>query len=129
MKQLSTKWILWVASTDFVRSAIEERADLSSFREKPTAKVLLGVFLIILGSLLGWPAVTALGILSVHFQTPWILVIGGPLIYGLSHLVFLAGMYLSGVTYSLIFGRWLARVSVERCLTWVGAEYRPDLPL
>nr|WP_320011262.1 hypothetical protein [uncultured Desulfobulbus sp.] len=128
MKQLCAKYILWIASTEFVRSAIAEQADLSAFREKPTAKVLLGVFLIILGSLLGWPAVTALGILSLHWHTPWIIAIGGPLVYGLSHLVFLAGMYLSGATYSLIFCRWLVRVLVERCLAWAVPGRRPELP-
>jgi len=126
MKQLCTKCILWVASTDFVRSAMAERADLSAFRERPTVRVLLGVFFIGLSFLLGWPAVAALGVLSLYWQTPWIVVIGGPLVYGFSHLVFLVGMYLSGAAYSLIFCRWLARVTMERCLAWATAERRSD---
>ena len=40
------------------------------------------------------------------------------MVYGLSHLVFLAGMYLSGAEYTAIFLRWLTRVSVERLLKW-----------
>jgi len=127
MKQLCKKCILWLATTNFVRSAIAEQADLSAFRDKPTARVLLGVLLIGLSFLLGWPAVTALGLLSLHWETPWIVAIGGPLTYGFSHLVFLAGMYLSGAVYSLIFCRWLTRVTVERCLTWVVLDGRPDL--
>jgi len=127
MKQLCKKCILWLAAIDFVRSAIAERADLSAFRDKPTARILLGVALIGLSFLLGWPAVAALGVLSLHWQTPWIVVIGGPLTYGFSHLVFLVGMYLSGATYSLIFCRWLARVTVERCLAWVVLDERAGL--
>ncbi|WP_310601376.1 hypothetical protein [Desulfobulbus sp.] len=130
MKQLYKKCILWLAATDFVRSAIAERADLSAFGEKPTARVLFGVLLIGLSFLLGWPAVAAMGLLSLHWETPWIVAIGGPLVYGFSHLVFLAGMYLSGAVYSLIFCRWLVRVAVERCLAQVAAEVadeRPDL--
>jgi len=127
MKQLCKKCILWVAATNFVRSAIAERADLSAFNGKPTVKVLLGVALIALSFLLGWPAVAALGVLALHWETPWIVVIGGPAVYGFSHLVFLVGMYLAGATYSLIFCRWLARVTVERCLAWVVLDERPDL--
>jgi len=127
MKQLCKKGILWVAATDFVRSAIADRADLSAFSERPTARVLLGVLLIGLSFLLGWPAVAALGVLSLYWETPWIVVIGGPLVYGFSHLVFLAGMYLSGAVYSMIFCRWLVRVTMERCLAWAVTERRPDL--
>ena len=127
MKQLCKKYISRVATTAFVRSAIEERADLSAFREKPTVKVLLGVFLIGVSFPLGWPAVAALGLLSLQWETPWIAVIGGPLTYGFSHLVFLLGVYLSGAVYSLIFCRWLARVTVERCLSWATVDERPNL--
>jgi len=127
MKQLCQQCILWVAATDFVRSALAERADLSAFRQRPTARVLAGVLLIGLSFLLGWPAVAALGVLSLYWQTPWIVVVGGPLVYGFSHLVFLLGMYLSGAVYSLIFCRWLVRVTMERCLAWAAVDRHPDI--
>lgn len=107
-----------IAETRFVRTALEEQADLSAFKEKPTPLILTGVFAIIFSFIIGWPAVAALGYLSLKMHTPWIAAIGGPLTYGLSHLVFLLGMYLSGAVYSMIFLRWLTRVSVERLLTW-----------
>lgn len=110
--------ILKIAATGFVRSAIEEQADLAAFKEKPTPMVLAGVFAIGFSYIIGWPAVAALGILSVKLHNPWIAIIGGPLTYGLSHLVFLLGMYLSGAVYSMIFLRWLARVSMEKLLSW-----------
>ena len=118
MKQLCKKIILFFAATTFVQTAIEERADLAAFREKPTPTVLAGVFAIGLSFLLGWPAVLALGLLSIKLHTPWLVVVGGPLIYGFSHLVFLLGMYLSGAVYSLIFCRWFVRIIMERCLAW-----------
>ena len=120
MKRLCIPLIVACAKTGFVRTAVAEQADLSPFRAKPTPTILAGVFLIAFSFLLGWPAVAALGLLSLKMQTPWIVAVGGPLVYGLSHLVFLAGMYLSGATYSLIFCRWLARVTIERALAWVG---------
>jgi len=122
VKDLLQKCILSLGTTDFVRDAIAERADLSAFREKPTPLVLAGVGAIALSFLLGWPAVAALGILSFRWQTPWIVVIGGPLVYGLSHLVFLLGMWLSGAKYSLIFCRWLTRVTMEWALTWAAPK-------
>jgi len=107
-----------IAATEFVRSSIEEQADLSAFREKPTPMILAGVFAICFSFVLGWPAVGFLGVAAIKLHNPWIAVVGGPLVYGLSHLVFLLGMYLSGATYSVIFLRWLARVTVERLLAW-----------
>lgn len=125
MKRFCITIINKLAQTAFVRSAIAEQADLSAFREKPTPMVLAGVFAIAFSFVLGWPAVAALGLLSIKLQTPWIVVVGGPLTYGLSHLVFLLGMYLSGAVYSLIFCRWLARVTMERALAWIGPNPSP----
>jgi hypothetical protein len=121
MRRLAVRIILYFAATDYVRSAIEERANLDAFKEKPTLTVLVGVFAIVISFPLGWPSVAALGILSIKLQTPWIVVVGGPLIYGFSHLVFLFGMYLSGTVYTLLFCRWLTRVTMERALVWAAA--------
>lgn len=116
------EYIVKISDTDYVRSAIEEQADLSAFKEKPTLMVLAGVFAIALSFVMGWPAVATLGVVSVKLENPWIAAVGGPLTYGLSHLVFLFGMYLSGATYSIIFLRWLTRVTVEKLLAWTGGE-------
>ncbi len=118
MHHIIKKNILKLAGTDFVRSAIAEQADLSAFKEKPTPLVLVGVFAIAFSFVLGWPAIAALGALSIHTHNPWFVAVGGPLTYGLSHLVFLLGMYLSGAVYSLIFLRWLTRIAMEKLLIW-----------
>lgn len=107
-----------IGATEYVRSAIVEEADLSAFREKPSPAILAGIFAITFSFALGWPAVALCGLLSLKLQNPWIAAVGGPLVYGLSHLVFMLGMYLSGATYSLIFLRWFTRVSMERLLDW-----------
>ena len=120
MRELLRKFILRIGDIDFVRLAIEEQADLSEFKEKPSLQVIVGVLLIIVSSLLGWPAVAVSGVLAVKLQEPLIAVIGGPLVYGFSHLVFLLGMYFSGAKYSLIFFRWLTRMIVEKMLVWAG---------
>jgi hypothetical protein len=129
LKQLCKTLIVRCAAMPFVQAAISEKADLSAFRQKPSLMVLVGVFAIVLSFLLGWPAVAVLGILSIKLQAPWVFVVGGPLIYGFSHLVFLLGMYLSGAAYSLIFCRWLIRVIMERCLAWVVIKKHADTPV
>lgn len=110
--------IIRLGTTGYVRSAIESQADLSAFNEKPTPVIWAGLFAMAFSYVIGWPAVAACGFLSVKLHNPWIVTIGGPLIYGLSHLVFLLGMYLTGSRYSLIFLRWLTRISMEKLLYW-----------
>lgn len=112
-----------VSRTRFVRGAIAEGADLSAFRERPPARTICGVGLIALSYIIGWPMVGVLGVLSIYFNRPVLLVVGGPAVYILSHLVFLLGMYLAGVRYSFIFLRWLTRVAMLRLMKMA------DIPL
>lgn len=111
-----------IAATSFVRSAIADQADLTAFKEKPSLKVLAGLFAIMVSYVIGWPAVAALGVLSIKLHEPWIVVVGGPVTFGLSHLVFLLGMYLCGAVYSLIFLRWLTRIFLEKLLAWAAKK-------
>lgn len=120
LKSMISKLVQKIAATEFVRSAIEEQADLSAFKQKPGPRIILGVSAIGVSYIIGWPAVGLLGTLSVTMRQPLILVIGGPLVYGLSHLVFLAGMVLAGGEYSWIFLRWATRVAVEKLLARYG---------
>ena len=103
-----------IAATPYARRAVEEQADLSAFKEKPTFRVLLGVFLIGFSYVIGWPAISALAALAVYFGEPLLAVVGGPVMYGISHLVFIAGMALAGAKYSAIFLRWATRRLVEK---------------
>ena len=102
----------------FVSTAVVEQADLSAFKKKPSLLIIIGVLTICLSFLMGWPAVAAIGVVSIKMDQPWIAIIGGPLTYGLSHLIFILGMYLSGGKYTTIFLRWLSRVSVEKLQAW-----------
>ena len=103
-----------ISETRYVRSAIEERADLAAFQQKPTKRIIIGLIVIAISYTIGWPAVGALGILSVYLKEPLVLIIGGPLTYGLSHLVFILGMYLAGAEHTKVFLRWATRVSMEK---------------
>jgi hypothetical protein len=110
-----------LAQMKFVRRALEEKADLAAFRKPPTPGILLGIFLVCFSFVMCWPAISVLGGMAIYLRQPWLVAIG-PVLYGLSHLVFLGGMVLcGGVKYPYIFLRWAARVGVERLL----AEERP----
>jgi hypothetical protein len=111
---LTTGVIKRITESEFVRQAVEEKADLEAFKQRPSARVVLGLSLIALSYIIGWPAVSALAALAVYLGQPLVAVIGGPLTYGLSHLVFLAGMVLAGAEYTRIFLRWATRMAVEK---------------
>ncbi|MDD8014016.1 MAG: polysaccharide deacetylase family protein, partial [Acidobacteriota bacterium] len=116
----------WTA-TRFVREALAEKADLQAMTEKPTLRVWIGVGLIGLSYIIGWPAVGLLAWISYHLREPLIVVVGGPATYGLSHVVFLVGLYFAGVHYIRIVLRWVTRRMAER-LTAPPPEYaRPHI--
>jgi len=119
-----------LAATRFVREAIAEKADLKALRVKPTPRVWIGLGLVGFSYIIGWPAVGLLAGISYHLREPLIIVIGGPVTYGLSHLVFLAGSYLAGVHYVRIFLRWSMRRLAERMMGTVAPppEYVPPGP-
>ncbi len=102
-----------------MQNAINEKADLSAFKSPPAhiiAKNILGLGLILFSYVIGWPLIIILGIISFTFMQPMILAIGGPVAYGISHLVFLIGMYITGKDYTIIFTKWLARIITEKLL-------------
>lgn len=82
----------------------------------------MGIILVFLGLLLGWPAVTLLGVLAAALQDSWFIAWAAPAIYAVSWLIYLAGFVVGGpeaLRYVGDFNRWLARVIV----TWlVGSE-------
>ena len=105
-----------LAKTAFVRRALAEETDLSILRQKPTTRTYTGLFLILFSYVIGWPAVALLGFISLHTGEPLIAIVGGPVTYGLSHLVFLAGAYLAGIDYARAFLLWATRAAYKRVL-------------
>ncbi len=49
-------------------------------------------------------------------KNPMLGVIGIPLIYGVSWLLLMLGLYLAGPQYGKALGRWAARVMLEKIL-------------
>ncbi len=110
------KAALYFARKEFCRNAICEHADLSIFREKLTATVIVGLVLIFCGYFLGIPAVFIVGGIAAWLKSPMFGVVGIPLIYGVSWLLLMLGIYLAGPKYSKALGRWVVRIVLEKVL-------------
>ena len=106
-----------INQVEYVKKAVEEKADLSAFKEKPSLKIVIGIGVIIFSFIIGWPAVGFFGILALMLKEPLIAVIGAPLIYGISHVVFWIGLYLAGAYYTGVFLKWATRIAVEKFFT------------
>ncbi|MEJ2156681.1 MAG: hypothetical protein P8X96_15175 [Desulfobacteraceae bacterium] len=96
----------------YVRSAIEDGAGLECFKQKPTPRIIWGLVIIGISYTIGWPVVFLLGVLSVSWDNPLLVAVGGPLAYGLSHLVFIVGAWLAGAEHAKAFFRWATRVTM-----------------
>ena len=105
-----------IAKTKFVSRAINDGADLSAFKEKPTTRNFLGICLVCCGFIMGLPGVGLIGALSIYWHEPLLIIIGGPLLIIIAHLVFFAGMYLAGGKYVRALFRWATRVTIEKLM-------------
>jgi len=119
------KTALYFAQKEFCRTAINEHADLSIFKEKLTASVIAGLILITISYILGIPAVFIVGGISAWLKNPMVGVIGIPLIYGFSWLLLMLGLYLAGPKYGKALGHWVVRVTLEKILGDEANTIRP----
>jgi hypothetical protein len=103
--------------TRLVQKALQEPIDPQLFK-RPSARIVAGMVLIGASYIIGWPAIAALGALAAWTQQPKLL-LGGPALYGLSWIVFAAGLALVGskaLRSGRAFGLLLVRYLAERFL-------------
>lgn len=103
----------YLTGKKFIINILENPADLSEFKERPTPRVITGLILMGFSYVIGWPAVAALGIVTVWLKEPLIAIIGCPTIYGLSHVVFIVGAWLSRAPHYM---GTLVRYTIQRLL-------------
>lgn len=99
---------------EFVNNAVAEKADLRIFKEKPTPRMVSGLVCIVVSYIICWPVISVLGIISLYLKTPLLGIIGGVIIWNISNLLFMFGIYLAGARHSKIFLKWIARLVVEK---------------
>jgi hypothetical protein len=105
-----------LAQTKFIREALEDPVDLKDIWKQPSARMIIGLWLVAFSYIIGWPAVAVLGILSVYLREPLIVAVGGPVTYGFSHLVFLVGAWLAGAQHARLLMRYATKVIFRKIL-------------
>ena len=103
-----------LAQKPFIQRILQEELDLRCLKRKPTAREQFGIVLVLFSYVIGWPAVAFFGFLALYLKQPLVLIIGGPLIYGISHVVFLVGMYIAGKDYTKLFMKWSIKKACEK---------------
>jgi hypothetical protein len=117
-----------LAKTKYVREVLEDPAliSLKDIRIPYSTRIIAGLILIGVSYVIGWPAVAALGMLAVYFEKPLIVVIGGPVIYGISHVVFLVGAWLAGAQHARLLMRYATKALFRKILHNRGEKSSPS---
>jgi len=110
------KTALHFARKKYCRAAILECADLLAIKKKPEPHVIIGLSLIAFSYVIGLPAVIAMGVIAVWTKEPKIGIIGGPVIYLISTIIFIIGIKMAGKKYFHLFSRWVIRIVLEKIL-------------
>ena len=113
--KLFRKTGLRMARWGWVNRAIRDHADLEIFKHRPSVRMFIGLGVLTLSMLLGWPAVAVLGAIGIYLEKPLIALVGGPLIYGISWVIYGLAFLISGrdlLHYAHALNRWIARKMV-----------------
>jgi hypothetical protein len=116
-----------IAATKYGRNAMNEPVDLGYFRQRPSLRLIMGLLLLVLSYIICWPVIALLAFLAAYWRNPLIIVIGGPLAYGLSWGVFGLSMLLLGIhSYygAGVIGHYFTRQFLEKYSSKV-----PDIDL
>jgi len=100
-----------LTQSDWAQRALAKPIEMRVMQPKPSIRFLVGIGVIGFSYLMAWPFIGVLGIISLSFDEPRIVAIGGPLAYGLSYLVFFLGIWLAGKE-SLIYLKRLNHLAV-----------------
>ena len=116
----------------YVRSAVEARACASEVGRRRDRRLTLGLALVVLGLLLGFPVVSLLGVLAATLREPLLVTAVAPATYALSWIVLGVGTLVGGpevLRQVRTFHQWLTGSLVA----WLlrdddGAIGPPSLP-
>jgi hypothetical protein len=107
----------WILGTRVVQRALATPVD-PMLLSRPPARIMVGLLLLGASYILCWPAIIALGSIAAWLRQPKLL-LAGPVLYGLSWLVFAVGLIFIGsksVSAGRAFGLMLVRRAAEKFL-------------
>jgi len=91
----------WLSQTKYGQKSMAKSGSLSVFKQNPGLRFYIGLVLIALSFLISLPTLAFLSYLSLELSKPLIIAIGGPAVFLFVHIMFAAGVYLSGKNYAL----------------------------
>jgi hypothetical protein len=103
-----------LARTKFGQKALTQPDGLGILKQKPTIRVYGGLALMALSYLTGLPALAFVSYLSVKMSKVMIIAVGGPVVFGLVHIMFGVGVYLAGQNYAIQALLWATRRFLEK---------------
>ncbi|MDI6741821.1 MAG: hypothetical protein QMD11_03690 [Smithella sp.] len=107
----------YLMSKQYIQNLMHPPADLSEFKERPTPRLIAGLILMAVSYIMGWPVIAALSVLAVWWTEPLIFVIGGPVAYALSCVVFFIGAWLARAPHYLgVLTRYSLQVVLKKIL-------------
>lgn len=110
------KAALHFARKEFCRNAINERADLAVLRQQHTLPEKIGIFLIVFSFIMVIPSFFIVGLIAADLKKPMVGIVGIPLAYGISWLILVIGMYLTGPRYAKALGRRITKLVLEKII-------------
>ncbi|MBA4392294.1 MAG: hypothetical protein C0407_01960 [Desulfobacca sp.] len=103
-----------LARTKFGQNALALPDGQRFLKRKPTTRVFCGLALMALSYLTGLPSLVILSYFSVKLSKPTIIAIGGPVIFGLVHVMFGVGVYLAGKNYAMEALLWATKQFLKK---------------
>ena len=110
------KTALYFARKEFGRNAINAHHDLTVLRQKHTLPEIIGIILIVISIIMVIPSFFVVGLIAADLKKPMVGIIGIPVVYSISWLITMMGMYLAGPRYAKALGRWITKVVLEKIL-------------
>ncbi len=114
-----------LAQTGFMRKTLADEITLDVIKQRPSIKFIVGISLVGISYIIGWPAVVFFTFLAVYLNVKEIVLLG-PASYLFSHLVFIAGAALAGVD-GIKYGRIFFRCFMHKFAVWVTTKASPDM--
>jgi len=104
------KGTILIADRYTTMKTVAEQNNSRVYANRLKFKVAMGICLMVLSYAIGWPGIAFFSWLSFHLKDPLWIAVGGPLIYGISHLIFLLGAYMVGERYAKSSWKWGKRL-------------------
>ena len=100
--------------TSFGQKALARPDGLSILKQKPTKRVYLGLFLIMMSYILGLTALAYLSYVAITMGKPLIIAVCGIFGFLFVHILFGVGIYLAGQNYASSVLLWATKRFLQK---------------